>query len=278
MTDDAGVDADAETDANDERTADPEVPADPEHESEIPEDHPRYQSLLTRHRIEHGVDLGITSKQGLIAEGRGEAFDYLLGEETLPSADTAARAAAAHLLLAEHPVLSVNGNVAALVPGEVVALAEATGADIEVNLFNRTDERMQAIADHLREHGADDVKGLTADGRIPGLSHERAKVDADGIGGADVVVVPLEDGDRAEALGAMGKTEIVIDLNPMSRSAQVAAVPIVDNIIRAVPNVTRHAEELADASDEELREIVEAFDPEAALADAERAIREGDLD
>jgi len=278
MTDDAGVDADAETDANDEATGDPEVPASPDHESEIPEDHPRYQSLLTRHRIEHGVDLGITSKQGLIAEGRGEAFDYLLGEETLPSADAAARTAAAHLLLADHAVLSVNGNVAALVPGEIVDLAEATGADIEVNLFNRTDERMRAIADHLREHGASEVKGLTADGRIPGLSHERAKVDADGIGDADVVVVPLEDGDRAEALGAMGKTEIVIDLNPMSRSAQVAAVPIVDNIIRAVPNVTRHAEELADAGEGELREIVEAFDPEAALADAERAIREGDLD
>ena len=276
MSDDA--DAGTAEPAADAEAGDPEVPADPEHESEIPEDHPRYQSLLTRHRIEHGVDLGITSKQGLIAEGRGEAFDYLLGEETLPSADEAARAAAAHLLLADHAVLSVNGNVAALVPGEVVDLAAATGADVEVNLFNRTDERMAAIAEHLREHGADGVKGLTADGRIPGLSHERAKVDADGIGDADVVVVPLEDGDRAEALGAMGKTEIVIDLNPMSRSAQVAAVPIVDNIIRAVPNITRHAEELAGASDEDLREIVERFDREAALEEAERAIRRGDLE
>jgi 4-phosphopantoate--beta-alanine ligase len=281
MTEDAGGDADAETatdDPGDERGDDPEVPADPEHESEIPEDHPRYQSLLTRHRIEHGVDIGITSKQGLIAEGRGEAFDYLLGEETLPSADAAARAAAAHLLLADHPVLSVNGNVAALVPGEIVDLAAATGADIEVNLFNRTAERMAAIADHLREHGASEVKGLTADGRIPGLSHERATVDGDGIGAADVVLVPLEDGDRAEALGELGKIEIVIDLNPMSRSAQVAAVPIVDNIIRAVPTITRHAEELADASEEELRDIVTSFDREAALADAERAIREGELD
>ena len=169
-------------------------------EIELPEDHPRYQSLLTRHRIEEGVEKGITSQQGLIAEGRGEAFDYLLGEETIPSADEAARAAAAQLLLADHPVLSVNGNVAALVAEEIVDLADAVGADIEINLFNRTEERMEAIAAHLREHGADEVKGLTADGRIPNLSHERAKVDADGIGGADVVVVPLEDGDRAEAL------------------------------------------------------------------------------
>ncbi|WP_459192808.1 4-phosphopantoate--beta-alanine ligase [Halosimplex sp. J119] len=245
-------------------------------DAEIPESHPRYESLLTRHRIEEGVDKGITSRQGLIAQGRGEAFDYLLGERTLPSADAAERAAAAHLLLAEHPVISVNGNVAALVPGESVELAEATHADLEVNLFNRTEERMEAIADHLREHGAEDVKGLTADGRIPGLDHERAKVDADGIGAADVVVVPLEDGDRAEALGEMGKVEIVIDLNPLSRSAQAADVPIVDNVIRAVPGITEHARDLADADRETLEAIVADFDPEEALAAAERAIRDGD--
>ncbi len=247
-------------------------------ETEVPEDHPRYESLVTRHRIEEGVEKGITSPQGLIAEGRGEAFDYLLGERTLPSADDAARAAAAHLLLADHPVLSVNGNVAALVPSETVELAEVTGADVEVNLFNRTDERMEAIAAHLRNHGASEVKGLAADGRIPGLSHERAKVDADGIGAADVVLVPLEDGDRAEALAAQGKTEIVIDLNPLSRSARTAAVPIVDNILRAVPNVTAHACDLRDEPRAELERIAEAFDPDAALEAAEAAIRSGDLE
>jgi len=244
---------------------------------DVPEDHPRYESLLTRHRIEAGVDRGITSKQGLIAEGRGEAFDYLLGERTIDSADAAERAATAQLLLADHPVLSVNGNVAALVAEEVVDLAEVVDADIEINLFNRTEERMEAIAAHLREHGAENVKGLTADGRIPNLSHERAKVDADGIGAADVVLVPLEDGDRAEALGEMGKTEIVIDLNPLSRSAQVAAIPIVDNIMRAVPNMTAHAQDLQGADRETLAEIVDAFDPEAALAAAEAAIRGGEL-
>ena len=247
-------------------------------DTEIPEDHPRYESLRTRHRIEEGVEEGITSTQGLIAEGRGEAFDYLLGERTLPSADAAERAAAAHLLLADHPVLSVNGNVAALVPDEMVELADATGADLEVNLFNRTEERMRAIADHLRDHGATEVKGLTADGRIPGLSHDRATVDADGIGAADVVLVPLEDGDRAEALAAQGKVEIVVDLNPRSRSARTATVPIVDNIVRAVPNVTAHARDLRGAPREELERIVAEFDREAALEAAERAIRSGDLD
>jgi 4-phosphopantoate--beta-alanine ligase len=245
---------------------------------EVPESHPRYESLLTRHRIEEGVEKGITSQQGLIAQGRGEAFDYLLGEETIPSADEAERVAAAQLLRADHPVLSVNGNVAALVPGEIVALAEATGAEIEVNLFNRTAERMERIAAHLRDHGAENVRGLAADAQIPGLDHERAKVDEEGIYSADVVLVPLEDGDRAEALAAMDKIEIVIDLNPLSRSAQTAAVPIVDNIIRAVPNMTEHARDLSEATPEELDAIVDAFDREAALADAERAIRDGELD
>ena len=247
-------------------------------EVEVPESHPRYESLLTRHRIEEGVEKGITSKQGLIAQGRGEAYDYLLGETTIPSAEDAERAAAAQLLLADHPVLSVNGNVAALVPGEIVELAAATGAEIEVNLFNRTRERMEAIVAHLEDHGAADVKGLEADGRIPELDHERAKVDADGIGSADVVLVPLEDGDRAEALAAMGKTEIVVDLNPLSRSAQSAAIPVVDNIIRAVPAITSHARDLRDYPEEQLREIVDAFDPEAALVAAEERIREGELD
>jgi 4-phosphopantoate--beta-alanine ligase len=245
---------------------------------DVPESHPRYLSLLTRHRIEDGVEKGITSKQGLIAEGRGEAFDYLLGERTIESADEAARVAAAHLLLADHPVLSVNGNVAALCPAETVELASAVGADIEVNLFNRTPERMQAIAAHMREHGATEVKGLEADARIPGLEHERGKVDADGIYDADVVLVPLEDGDRAEALAAMGKTEIVIDLNPGSRSPRSAAVPIVDNILRAIPNITAHARDLADASEEELRDIVDSFDRERALVEAETAIRNGRFD
>jgi 4-phosphopantoate---beta-alanine ligase len=253
------------------------VSAEVEHEEEIPADHPRYQDLLTRHRIERGVEKGITHLQGMHAEGRGSAFDYLLGEETIPSADEAERVAAAHLLLADKPVLSINGNVAALVPGEMVDLAEATGADLEVNLFNRTPERLEAIADHLREHGAEDVKGLEADASIPNLDHQRAKVDREGIYAADVVVVPLEDGDRAEALNAMGKTEIVIDLNPLSRSPQVADVPIVDNIIRAVPNVTAHARELADTGESELRAIIDGFDREAALEAAEKRIRDGDF-
>ena len=247
-------------------------------EFDVPESHPRYESLRTRHLIEAGVERGITSTAGLIAHGRGEAFDYLLGEETIPSADEAERVAAAHLLRAERPVISVNGNAAALVPAELVELAAATDAALEVNLFNRTEERVAAIAGHLREHGATDVLGEAADAEIPGLDHERATVDAEGIYAADVVLVPLEDGDRAAALAEMGKVEIVIDLNPLSRSAAVADVPIVDNIVRAVPNVTAHARDLRGASEAALAEIVESFDADAARRDAEARLRSGTVD
>lgn len=244
-------------------------------DADVPDSHPRSASLRTRHRIEAGVEKGITSPQGLVAQGRGEAFDYLLGERTIDSARRAERAAAAHLLLARDPVLSVNGNVAALVPEAIVELAEATGADVEVNLFDRTDGRVRAIAEHLRQRGAEEVKGLRADARLPGLDHERAKVDRDGIYDADVVLVPLEDGDRAEALSEMGKTELVVDLNPLSRSARAAAVPIVDNIVRAIPNIVKHADELGDSPRDEVEAVVAEFDREAALTHAERTIREG---
>ncbi|KQM12096.1 hypothetical protein AOA80_04315, partial [Methanomassiliicoccales archaeon RumEn M1] len=65
---------------------------------EISKDHPRYRSLVTRERMSELVGKGIVAPTGLIAHGRGEAFDYLLGERTVPAADEAARVAAAHLL------------------------------------------------------------------------------------------------------------------------------------------------------------------------------------
>lgn len=244
-------------------------------EFDVPESHPRYESLRTRHLIEAGVDRGLTSRAGLIAHGRGEAFDYLLGEETIESAATAEQAGAAHLLRADHPVLSVNGNAAALCPDSLVELAAVTGAALEVNLFHRTPERIEAIADYLREHGATDVLGRTADATVPGLDHDRGLVDADGIYAADVVLVPLEDGNRAAALAGMDKTELVVDLNPLSRSARVADVPIIDNIVRAIPAMIDYARDLAGAERARLDRIVADFDPEATRMAAERRLREG---
>ncbi|KYK27052.1 MAG: hypothetical protein AYK23_00410 [Candidatus Proteinoplasmatales archaeon SG8-5] len=204
----------------------------------VPESHPRYNSLKLREKLIEGYKAGIVAEAGLIAHGRGEAFDYLLGEVTVPEAELAAKAAAKLLLGAENPVISVNGNVAALCPAEVVTLAKEASAKLEVNLFHRTDERVETIIGHLMNHGAQEVLGANPDARIPGLDHARALCSGGGIHSADVVLVPLEDGDRAHALRNMGKTTIVIDLNPLSRSAQSATVTIVDEVTRAIPKIT----------------------------------------
>ena len=42
--------------------------------------HPRYASLLMRHRLEVAAERGMLAGSAMIAHGRGEAFDYLLGE------------------------------------------------------------------------------------------------------------------------------------------------------------------------------------------------------
>ncbi|MBC7127246.1 MAG: 4-phosphopantoate--beta-alanine ligase [Candidatus Methanosuratincola petrocarbonis] len=228
----------------------------------IPKNHVRAASLLIRERLVEGEEKDVVTKSGLIAHGRGEAFDYLIGEETTPAALFATRAAAAALLLASHPVISVNGNAAALVPGELVRLSEAVPAPLEVNLFYRTRARELAVRDSLMAAGAKRVLGVgrEASARIPELFSERRKVDPRGIYAADVVLVPLEDGDRTMALKKMNKFVITVDLNPLSRTAQTADITIVDNIIRALPNLVSAVEELRFQDRSALKEILESFD------------------
>ncbi len=197
-----------------------------------PKDHPRYKSLLARERLVDASD--IVAKQGLIAHGRGEAFDYLLGEQTCLPALSAIKAAASTLIKAKNPVISVNGNVVALAAREVARLSKVSGAKVEINLFHRTPERIAGLTKIMEKVGIDAL-GENANDKIPGLSSERAKCCSDGIGSADVVLVPLEDGDRCEALVKMGKKVITIDLNPLSRTAQTAHITIVDELTRCLP-------------------------------------------
>jgi len=214
--------------------------------TEIPRSHPRYSSLILREKLVEGFKQGIVVPQGLIAHGRGEMFDYLLGERTTKESRVASRAAAALLLQAKHPVISVNGNVAILCPDDIVRLSEAASARIEIGLFHRTDERVSKIQKLLEEHGANDVLGFLPDAAIPGLEHMRALCTREGIYSADVVLIPLEDGDRAEALSRIGKKTIAIDLNPMSRTARNATVTIVDEVTRAIPELVKNVEDLSD--------------------------------
>lgn len=241
--------------------------------TDIPPDHPRYESLLAREKVAAGVKMGITSIQGLIAQGRGESFDYLIGERSTESALYAERAAVAALLLAENPVISVNGNVAALAPEKVVALADITGAKIEVNLFHRTDTRVHLIIEHLKASGASEVLGKNPDASLE-LSHDRRLVDSKGIYTADVVLVPLEDGDRCEKLVKMGKTVITIDLNPLSRTSRTATISIVDNLTRALENMAKLAQEMKKERKEELVELITTYENKKVLSEAISEIQE----
>ena len=227
-----------------------------------------------RQRLVDGHAQGIVATHGLLAHGRGEAFDYLLGERTTPAAARATEAAAAALVLAQRPVVSVNGNAAALVPSELVAMAAATRAQLEVNLFHRTEERVAAIIAHLRSHGATAVLGADPDDRIAGLDHARALCCSAGIGQADVVLVPLEDGDRTEALVRASKRVLTVDLNPLSRTALAAHITIVDNLVRAAPALVSAAASLSrDRSRAE--EVLRSFDNASTLQEQVTLIRGG---
>jgi len=164
----------------------------------------------------------------------------------------------------------VNGNVAALCAREIVELAKTSGAKLEVNLFHKTLEREKAIEKVLKEAGAKEVLGVgkTDLAHIDEVYSERRIVDPNGILVADVVFVPLEDGDRTEGLVRIGKTVIAVDLNPISRTAQRANITIVDNIVRAVPLLTEKVRNLKKLQPSELKNIVENYDNDEALSEA----------
>jgi 4-phosphopantoate--beta-alanine ligase len=234
----------------------------------LPENHPRYHSIVVREILIEACEKHVLTPAGLIAQGRGEAFDYFIGETTRDFALKAVEAAAASLLIAKKSVISVNGNAAALVASGIVELGSASGALIEVNLFYRSKKREKAVEKVLKKAGAHPVLGVgrSASAKIEELSSDRRKVDPRGIGIADTVLVPLEDGDRTEALVRLNKTVITIDLNPLSRTAQAATITIVDNITRAIPLLVKNVNELKTKTPDELRRIVKEYDNKKTLA------------
>ncbi|MHC1604350.1 MAG: phosphopantothenate/pantothenate synthetase [Candidatus Methanofastidiosia archaeon] len=235
----------------------------------VPRDHPRYFSLLYREKLVKALDKGILAKEGLIAQGRGEAFDYIFGEKTNEFVINAIKAASASLLLAKHPVISVNGNVVALVLEETVTLSKLIPADIEINLFYRTPERETAIKKEFKRY-CPTVKILGVgkkQKKIPDIDSERGNVDENGIWSADVVLMPLEDGDRAQALKKLNKKTITVDLNPFSRTAISSDIAIVDNIVRTFPLIIEEIKKMKDYSKNELSKISH-FDNEKNLKES----------
>ena len=212
---------------------------------------------------------------GLRGEGGGEAWDYLIGERTQPFGKKAIVAGAALLLLAKHPVISVNGNTAALCPKELVQLSKALDCPLEVNIFHTSKKRVKAIANHLKMHGAKRVLLPKKSCALRFLDSNRRFVNPEGIFIADTVFVPLEDGDRARALIRNGKKVVTIDLNPLSRTAKSATITIVDNIIRALPIFIREIISLKKKNKTHWERLLKNYSNEKILKQAIGKVRNG---
>ena len=224
--------------------------------------HPRATSLIIREKLVDGFKNGIVVPHGLIAHGRGEAFDYLLGEKTTKYAYEAEKAAVCLLLLSKKSIISVNGNTAALCARDLVTLSNVTKSRIEVNLFHKSVARSNAIARILKKEDAFDVLGLDDKSMmmIKDISSNRKYVDKNGIMNSDTIFVALEDGDRTESLVKMGKKVISVDLNPLSRTAIASNITIVDNIVRVIPNMIKISEQLVKKDKFYLLQLIKNFD------------------
>jgi 4-phosphopantoate--beta-alanine ligase len=239
--------------------------------------HPRAKSLIIREKLVEGFRNGVVIPEGLIAHGRGEAFDYLLGEKTTKYACEAEKVAICLLLLSKNSVISINGNTAALCAKELVTLSNITKSKIEVNLFHKSAVRSKTIARILKKEEAKEVLGLDAKSRstIKEISSNRKYVDNNGIMNSDTVFVALEDGDRTESLVKMGKKVISIDLNPLSRTAIASNVTIVDNIARAIPNMVSISKELVNSDRSYLLQQIKNFDNIQNMYESLKMIRKG---
>ena len=119
-----------------------------------------------------------------------------------------------------------------------------------------------SIIKTLKKNGASKILGTktTSSKKLPGIDSARRIVDKDGIFVADVVVVPLEDGDRTMALRKAGKIVITFDLNPLSRTSQTANITIVDNVTRAIDLLINESKKLSKKNQKSLQKIIDNFD------------------
>jgi len=156
-------------------------------------------------------------------------------------------------------------------------LSNHTKSGIEVNLFHESTARSNAIAKILRKEDATEVLGLNTKLKsvINGISSNRKYVDKNGIMKSDTIFVALEDGDRTESLVKMGKKVISVDLNPLSRTAMASDVTIVDNIVRAIPNMIKISKQLVKRDKSYLLQQIKNFDNKENMHKSLLLIRRG---
>ena len=160
-------------------------------------------------------------------------------------------------------------------PRQIVQLGKISNSKIEVNLFYSNEKRKQNIVKILKKNGAKQIYGINyrSAKKLSGLDSARRIVDKDGIYSADVVLVPLEDGDRTIALKKAKKKVITIDLNPLSRTAQTANVTIVDDVLRSITLLIKTVKSLSKKNHTHLQKIIKEFDNKKNLSTAVLEIR-----
>jgi 4-phosphopantoate--beta-alanine ligase len=65
---------------------------------------------------------------------------------------------------------------------------------------------------------------------------------------------------------------IAIDLNPLSRTSRAASITIVDNVVRAIPNMVRLAREMRNLGRDVLMKILTDFNNDENLGETIRYI------
>lgn len=110
---------------------------------------------------------------------------------------------------------------------------------------------------------------------VYGISSNRRFVDKVGIMDSDTIFVALEDGDRTESLVRMGKKVISVDLNPLSRTAISSNVTIIDNIVRAIPNMLKLSEQLVKKKRSYLHSLIKTFDNKENIRNSLLVIKKG---
>ncbi|HEX7468980.1 MAG TPA: phosphopantothenate/pantothenate synthetase family protein, partial [Methanobacterium sp.] len=58
---------------------------------------------------------------------------------------------------------------------------------------------------------------------------------------------------------------VTIDLNPLSRTAKTASITIIDNLVRALPNLLSEVEKLKKMDRNQLQKMLKDFDNEKNL-------------
>ena len=126
-----------------------------------------------------------------------------------------------------------------------------------------------------RDHGYKDILGTLDDDieYLNDIKNNRASASKTGIYTADTILIPLEDGDRAEILKKSGKNIITIDLNPLSRTSKMSDVSIMDNIVRAIPFMTKIAKDLKTQDKKVLMDMINDFDNEENLKESIEQIK-----